>query len=463
MKEQFVYNLPFVERPWQLKAIQLQKRFTVLAVHRRAGKSTLSIAIMLKKALTVKGNYVYIAPEKAQARGIVWDVIKDMLKDLIAVGKGFADVHESDPYIKLWNGSKVMLFGADKPDRIRGFKIAGVVVDEVAQMPPEIWGDVVRPALMDSKGWALFIGTPKGVNLFSELYDKGTKEPDWASAKFTCYETQALDAEEIASYKRDVPDDTFRREMLCDFSASGTDQLISLFDVQQATKRAIDPRMYEGEPLILGVDVARFGGDRSVLVFRRGYYVEEPIIIKDCDTVALAGIVASRCRERNPDAVFIDGTGLGIGVVDTLNSWGFRCFDINFGQRSSDGQYFNKRTEMWCKLGIWIKKGGVLPDNTQLIQEIATPTYEVNENHIKTLESKKKIKERTGKSPDLADALALTFAQDVAPKNPYAGYTFSGVPHIKESLSPIERFERSRSRSSQDLFRRLRSTGYGRY
>lgn len=454
-------DFKFDPRIWQKKAFALQKRFTVLAVHRRAGKTTLAVSELIVKALQETGNYVYIAPEKNQARMIVWDMLKNMLQDFTTTSVQLVDIHESEPYVKFWNGSKIYLFGADKPDRIRGFKISGIIVDEVAQMPREIWGDVVRPALMDTKGWALFIGTPKGFDLFSELYEKGNTDPNWASASFTCYETDALDAEEIESYKNDVSDDTFRREMLCDFSASGSDQLISMLDVKNAARQIYTPNLTENEPLILGVDVARFGGDRSVLIFRRGYFVEEPIVLKDCDTVALAGIVASHCKERQPDAVFVDGTGLGIGVVDTLNSWGFKCMDINFGQRSSDGQYFNKRTEMWCKMAIWIRKGGVIPNNPQLVEEIATPTYEVNENHVKILESKKKIKERTGKSPDLADALALTFSFDIAPKNPYTEI-LGGASRVTSSANPFERFERNIRNSLQERMKRVRSYFYGR-
>ena len=210
-------------------------------------------------------------------------------------------------------------------------------------------------------------------------------------------------------------------------------------------------------PMAVIIAVASCG----VLIFRRGYFVEEPIVLKDCDTVALAGIVASHCKERQPDAVFVDGTGLGIGVVDTLNSWGFKCMDINFGQRSSDGQYFNKRTEMWCKMAIWIRKGGVIPNNPQLVEEIATPTYEVNENHVKILESKKKIKERTGKSPDLADALALTFSFDIAPKNPYTEI-LGGASRVTSSANPFERFERNIRNSLQERMKRVRSYFYGR-
>lgn len=412
-------SFKFTEREWQKKALALQKRYTVLAVHRRAGKTTLAVAELIISALKhPNALYAYVAPELKQARLIAWDTLKQMTEQFLAVKDGkqkisLIDVHETEPYIQFWNGARIMLFGADKPDRMRGVKLAGAIIDEVAQMPREMWFDIVRPALMDSKGWALFIGTPKGINLFSELYDNAKNLDDWASAKFTCYETGALDPDELEAYKREVSEEVFRREMLCDFTASATNQLISLFDAEAAAHKDIDPKFLGNTPLILGVDVARFGADRSVLFFRQGVLAYEPIIVQDVDLVTLAGIIKQHVSDRHPKAIFIDGTGVGGGVVDILRSWGIDSYDINFGHKSTDRAYANKRTEMWCKLGDWLRKGGIIPNIPSLVEELSMPLYDVTERNEKILESKAKMRERCGKSPDLADALALTFAVDV--------------------------------------------------
>lgn len=411
-------SFDFVARPWQRKVFAMQKRYTVLAVHRRAGKTTLAIAELILKALNKPGLYAYIAPELKQARLIAWDALKTMCRQFQQVRSGkqtisLVDMHETEPCVQFWNGSKIMLFGADKPDRVRGAKLAGAIIDEVAQMPRNMWSEIVRPALMDSKGWALFIGTPKGMNLFSELYDYGGRFPDWVSAKFTCYETGAIDADEIEAYKREVSEEEFNREMLCDFTASASNQLISLFTAQQAAHKTINPNYLGRTPLLLGVDVARFGDDRSVLCFRRGLLAEEPIVYKDVDTYNLALIVKRYVEERHPRAIFVDGTGMGCGVVDTLTNMGIFVYDVNFGKGALNKLYVNRRTEMWCKMAQWLDHGGILPDNQDLVQELALPTYDVNERMQKELESKKDIRERAGRSPDLADALALTFAEDI--------------------------------------------------
>lgn len=439
----------FKPREWQQKCFDMQKRFTVLAVHRRAGKTTLAVAELIAKALTTNNAlYGYLAPELKQARLIAWDCLKQMVDSFSVVktpdGKNCAlmEIHETEPYIQFWNGSKIMLFGADKPDRMRGAKFAGVIVDEVAQMPKGIWSDILRPALMDTNGWALFIGTPKGLNLFSELYTYSDRFDEWASAKFTCYETNALPEKEIEAYKNEVSEEVFRREMLCDFTASASDQLISLYVANEATKKTSSLEQIQGAPLILGVDVARFGADRSVLFLRQGILSYPPIILNGVDLTVLALKICEVYRNKHPQYIIVDGTGVGGGVVDILQSFfGIFVYDVNFGAKSSKAEYANKRTEMWCRMADWLNHGGILPDDYMLAQELASPTYEVNSRGQKVLESKAKIKDRLGKSPDLADALALTFAESFCDE-PVQNQRLRTNYNSCEDYSPYENFER---------------------
>ena len=451
-------NYDFKPRKWQVECIKKQKRFTVLAVHRRAGKTTLSIGEVVLAALQKTGLYAYIAPELKQAKLIAWKALKDACEQFrvqTVQGKKIqvVEYRESELIVKfLHNGSEIRLFGADNPDSLRGSKLAGAIIDEVAQMPKELWLEIVYPALMDSQGWALFIGTPKGINLFSELFDRGLQpafEKTWVSLRFTCYETDALNADDIEEYRCSVPEEVFKREMLCDFNANAANQLISLFDAQEAGKRKVDPELISRNKLIMGVDVARFGADDSVICFRRGLLCEDPIVLKGYDVVSLANVIRQKVVERKPASIYIDGTGVGGGVVDVLSNWGIWANDINFGHKSLDGQYTNKRTEMWCKMADWIGKGGCIPDNPSLISELAMPTFDYNDKNQKVLESKKQIRDRLGKSPDLADALCLTFADDVIEDmNTDNGFNhFDGFEFVRKS-TPWERFENDiRSRS----------------
>lgn len=451
MATDFFKPFDFKPRGWQSECIKKQKRFTVLAVHRRAGKTNLSVNELILKALTTKNSlYAYIAPELKQAKLIAWNILKERCNQLRNIQtpegvKNACEFRESELIVRFDSGSEIRLFGADNPDSLRGSKLAGAVIDEVAQMPKELWLEIVYPALMDSKGFALFIGTPKGINLFSELFNRG-QDPafskEWVSLKFTCYQTDALSPSDIEAYRRSVPEEVFKREMLCDFEASADNTLLSLEDVSFATNRIVDDQFNSNTDLYLGIDVARFGSDRSVLIFRRGLVVNEPIVLQGTSLVELSKVVKQQVIEKTPKQIFVDGTGVGGGVVDILDSWGIYVNDINFGHKSFDSQYINRRTEMWCKMAEWVKRGGVLPKNSQLMSELVMPTYDVNEKYQKVLESKKQIRERLGKSPDLADALALTFAEDF-PQTEKTDYDLFldklGVNN--KDTSPFDRFE----------------------
>lgn len=459
----------FEARDWQKKCLNSLKRFTVLAVHRRAGKTTISINVLILTAIKHPDRlYAYIAPELKQAKLIAWKALKDACQQFQNVQQGkktvnLCEFRESELTIRFWNGSEIRLFGADNPDSLRGSKLAGVVVDEVAQMPKELWQEIVYPALMDSKGFALFIGTPKGINLFSELFDKGQDpvfKDSWVSLKFTCYETDALDPEDIELYKKSVPDEVFKREMLCDFSASGANQLISLFDAQQATKRDLDPTYVSRMPLIMGVDVARFGDDSSTIMFRQGLICYEPITCKGLDLVLLSEVILRHVAERQPRAIFIDGTGVGGGLVDILNNKihfvSSRCliFDINFGRKSAFAQYNNMRTQMWDTMKKWLQQGGAIPNDDELVSDLAMPTYDVNDKGQMILESKKQIRDRLGRSPDKGDALALTFAEEIDqtdyiddPIKMAFRERQNSIAQYANNANPFDRFERERSNS----------------
>lgn len=432
----------FKPRDWQKHCLEHLKRFSVVAVHRRAGKTILAVAgLLLPKALTMSNAvFAYVCPQLKQAKRIAWKPLKEACMQLTKDNPELIEVRESELIIKFWNGCEIQLYGADNPDNIRGTKLAGVVLDEVAQMPSELWSEIVYPALMDSHGFALFIGTPKGVNLFSDLFTRGNDpkfSENWVSFLFTCYETQALSDEEIAEYKRSVSDETFKREMLCDFNAASEENLISVQLARDATTAEVDEKLNSRFDLVLGVDVARHGADRSVLCFRSGMLVEEPITYLDLDLVTLASKVRAAVNSRKPKYIFIDGTGVGGGLVDILSSWGIYTEDINFGHKAIENfKYNNRRTEMWCRMAEWLKHGGCIPNNAALIKELAMPTYEVRDDGVIVLESKNLIRKRLGESPDLADALALTFAQDIKPREEF---NFDDYLEQYSQLTHVER------------------------
>jgi hypothetical protein len=410
-------DLGYRPRPWQRECHQRMARFTVLALHRRAGKTEMALMQLLDRALRCReelGLFAYLAPFLKQSRAIAWARLKQRVEALRV--HGAVDVIESEMAVRLkHNNATVRLFGGDNPDALRGLRLDGVVIDEVAQIRPEVWEDILLPALADRRGWSLFIGTPAGVNLFSELFYRAQTLPDWHSARYTVYDTDALDPDEVARMKRDMSDTSFAREMLCDFSAAGVDQLISLATLEDAARRTFKPGEQDYAPRIIGVDPARFGDDRSVIFQRQGLQAFTPHVYRGIDNMELASRVAHLIEAWRPDAVFVDA-GAGAGVIDRLRQLGHDVIEVPFGGRASRAEFANKRVEMWFGMRDWLTQGGAIPGDIALRQDLGAPTYWYDAQGRAQLEAKDDIKKRGLPSPDLGDALALTFAHPVAPR-----------------------------------------------
>jgi len=418
--EEVIYqgmDLPYKPREWQDKVHRAKKRFNVLALHRRAGKTELAIMQLIDAAMEFDkemGLFIYLAPYLKQAKAIAWLRLKEKLDPMIALGQ--VEVREGDNSVVFkHNGCMIRLFGGDNPDAMRGLRIDGAVIDEVAQIKKEVWDEIVQPAMADRKGWAIFIGTPNGVNLFSELYYHGLEDPLWQSGRWTVYDTDALDPEEIERLKATMTENAFAREFLCDFSAQAENTLISLHQCMDAVNSPLRMEDVEGSPVILGVDVARYGDDRSVIFKRQGLIASKPKVYQELSNMELAAIVAEMINHHHPDMVCIDA-GRGEGVIDRLRQLGHSVIEVNFGGKPMNPHYVNKRAEMWDAVKLWLGSGGKIPNDQRLIQDLCTPTYSYDNAAQKfQLESKDKIRERGLPSPDLGDALALTFAYPAEP------------------------------------------------
>ena len=172
-------DLGYRPRAWQADCHRARRRFTVLALHRRAGKTELALRQLLDSALRFDqplGLFLYVAPLLKQAKVIAWSRLKQIVAPLVE--HRLAEVNESELRIILQpSGASIRIFGADNPDSMRGLRVDGVVLDEVADIRPETWREVLQPALADRLGWAMFIGTPHGINLFSDLFFNARGKP----------------------------------------------------------------------------------------------------------------------------------------------------------------------------------------------------------------------------------------------------------------------------------------------
>lgn len=220
--------------------------------------------------------------------------------------------------------------------------------------------------------------------------------------------------EMIDTYGRDNP--WVMATILGLFPPAGFRSLLGIEDVNAAMARHYSEDEYSFAAKILGVDVAREGDDSSVIFPRQGLAAFEPKVMRNVKTIEGAGQVARKEDDWQSDAIFVDNTGgFGGGWIDQLVNLGRTPIGVHFSSSASEPGYANKRAEMWFKMAEWVKGGGALPKIPALIAELTTPTYSFKGDKL-LIEPKEEIKKRLGRSPDLADALALTFAHPVAPK-----------------------------------------------
>jgi hypothetical protein len=197
--------IPYVPRPFQAVLHAGLKRFNLLVCHRRFGKTVFSIMEMIDRGLRNdlrNPQYAYIAPTYGQAKRVAWEYLKYYCSHIPNAKANEAELR-IDIMREHVDGSKdkirFMLLGAENPDSLRGIYLDGCILDEYAQCPPAIWGEVVRPALSDRKGWAIFIGTPKGQNHFHEMLLLYTKKKNYKMPVLQCLRKNTLRSTNVTS------------------------------------------------------------------------------------------------------------------------------------------------------------------------------------------------------------------------------------------------------------------------
>lgn len=216
--------------------------------------------------------------------------------------------------------------------------------------------------------------------------------------------------EQIKAYGRDDP--WVKALILGEFPESSINSLLSPDEVEKAMNKHLTIDQYEFAQKRLGVDVARFGDDRTVIFPRQGLASFRPVEMRGARSNEIAARVMKAKIDWESELEFIDGTGgWGSGVIDSLLQAKQSPVEVNFAGKAIDPRFANKRAEMWFLMSEWVKRGGALPPMPQLSRELTAPTYTFQSGKL-LLEPKEKLKEpgRLGMSPDLADALALTFA-----------------------------------------------------
>ena len=243
----------------QLEIFNDKTRFKVVAAGRRFGKSRLAAWTLLINALQSKEKDVfYVAPTYQQAKDIMWTLLKELGHEVIAAA------HENTSVLTLVNGRKIYLKGSDRPDTLRGVGLAYVVLDEYADMKPNVWEQILRPALADVKGGALFIGTPKGRNHFYELFQfaKSGRDKQWSGFHYTSYDNPLIDPTEIEAAKLSMSSFAFRQEFMSSFEAASRD-LFKPEWVHIDSEEPIDGQYFVAVDLAGFINVDRESGNKN--------------------------------------------------------------------------------------------------------------------------------------------------------------------------------------------------------
>lgn len=223
-----IVSIAYKPRPWQQFIHEDTHRFRVVLAHRSGGKSFLAMGELVRSAFSKKGVYAYIAPQKDQGRRNIWHKLKDMVRDIPGM-----KVNETESRMEFPNGSFFYILGADNPENIRGMHLSGVVMDEVADMPFDVWGTVIRPALQANDGWALFIGTPKkGNNLLNHARDLGydPEVKNWNTWKVDGETSGVYTKDQLEELRQDMLPSQYMQEIMMEETASEGEIYANLLD-----------------------------------------------------------------------------------------------------------------------------------------------------------------------------------------------------------------------------------------
>lgn len=290
-----------------------------------------------------------------------------------------------------------------------------VIFDEASAIDDVIWETTDGAMTTPGAIWVAFGNPTRNSGRFAQCFGKfrsmwKTWHIDSRTAKMA---NRRLLDRWVEMYGEDS--DFVRVRVRGQFPRQGDLQFISSEDVQVAMKRKAANQDNYGR--VLAVDVARHGTDQTVFCFRQGRKVETFRRYRIPDTMQVAARVAEAINDWKPDAVFVDATGLGWGVVDRLHQMGFKqVVGVQTGERAfNPDRFYNRRAELWHAMREWIQDGGCLPEDQELFDELTAVEYFFDAKNRYVIESKDDMRARDLPSPDSADALALTFHSPVAP------------------------------------------------
>ena len=330
-------------------------------------------------------------------------------KDMIRVSKDGLKMDGAPGFAAMRTGRK------ENPEALQGFHADTLVflIDEASGIDEKVY-EVARGTLSTPSARIVMASNPtRSTGYFYNAFHRG--RDNWDLFTFSCVDSPFVAPEYIKEMKDEYGEnsDIYRVRVLGEFPKGGDLQFIPTSMVEGAMRQYYDEKAYDFAPLMLGVDVAYFGGDRSVIYLRQGLHARRLFAVQGIEPAVLAGHVARLWDEHQADAVLVDVTGVGAGVVSNLRLQGRLPIAVAFSGSSGTDGYHNKRAECWGLMKEWLRDGGWIPNDERLRDDMCGPEYSYTMGGKVILERKEEMKKRGIASPDDADALALTFAEPV--------------------------------------------------
>ena len=412
---------------WQqdfLNAVASGERKISIRSGHGVGKSTTASWAMLWFLLTrYPVKVVVTAPTSAQLYDALFAELKRWVKELPQPIQELLDVKQERIELKA-SATEAFISArtsrAEQPEALQGVHSDNVmlVADEASGVPEAVF-EAAAGSMSGHNALTILLGNPvRSSGFFFDTHNR--LKDEWWTRRVSCIDSTRVSKEYVEDMKSRYGEESnaFRIRVLGEFPRSDDDTIIPMELLESAKHR--DTRAYEDAPIIWGLDVARFGSDSSVLCKRQSNVVHTLERWRNLDLMQLTGAVVAQyeaCDHKNrPAEILVDSIGLGAGVVDRLRELKLPCRGINVSESPAmGGTYLNLRAELWHKAKAWLEKRDCkIPNNEDLIGELATVRYTFTSNGKIKIESKDDIRRRGLKSPDMADAFVLTFASDAA-------------------------------------------------
>lgn len=408
--------------PWQedfLKALARgERRISVRAGH-GVGKSTVCAWALIWHMVTrYPQKSVVTAPTAAQLFDALYSELKSWINKLPPILKDIFEVFSDRINLKDAPESSFIsarTSSSERPEALAGVHSENVllIVDEASAVPEQVF-EAAAGSMSGHSATTILISNPtRNSGLFYKTHHELAS--DWFRLHVSCLNIPLVSSDFVrqieATYGRES--NAFRIRVLGEFAVADDDTLISAELVESAMTRDI---VAGDEPMVYGLDVARFGTDRTALCKRRGNVVVEIKYWGGLDLMQTVGAVVNEANKDGPEEICVDTIGLGSGVADRLREQGYNVRDVNVSESSAMNPNANRlRDELWLSVKDWLATRAVkIPKDDTLRHELVTPRYNFTSNGKIVVESKDSLKRRGYRSCDLADSLCLTFASNAA-------------------------------------------------